>query len=150
MLEYVVLGDYQTAVGFLLASTPDRSARYYRDALCTIALAVRIRSLAFKKLLHTALGPRTDRSVPLQAASPEMGQTGGAAANEPASRSLHVQVAKVITANAAAAGDTLLGVPLLCSAGAIPTLRRLLLALHLRNSLQSASHDSGVSGCCSA
>ena len=40
MLEYVALGDYQTAVGFLLASTPDRSARYYRDALCTIALAV--------------------------------------------------------------------------------------------------------------
>lgn len=40
MLEYVVLGDYQTAVGFLLASTPEKSARYYRDALCTLALAV--------------------------------------------------------------------------------------------------------------
>lgn len=39
MIEYVALGDYQTAVGFLLASTPERSARYYRDALCTLALA---------------------------------------------------------------------------------------------------------------
>ena len=40
MLEYVALGDYQMAVGLLLASTPDKSARYYRDALCTVALAV--------------------------------------------------------------------------------------------------------------
>lgn len=39
MLEYVVLGDYQTAVAFLLASSPERSARYYRDAMCTVALA---------------------------------------------------------------------------------------------------------------
>ena len=41
MVEYVSLGDFQTAVGFLLASTPERSIRYYRDALCTLALAVR-------------------------------------------------------------------------------------------------------------
>lgn len=40
MIEYVALGDYGTAVGFLLASTPEKSARYYRDALCTLALAV--------------------------------------------------------------------------------------------------------------
>jgi len=39
MIEYVALGDYHTAVGFLLASPPERSARYYRDALCTLALA---------------------------------------------------------------------------------------------------------------
>lgn len=39
MIEYVALGDYQTAVGFLLASAPERSSRYYRDALCTLALA---------------------------------------------------------------------------------------------------------------
>lgn len=39
MVEYVSLGDYHSAVGFLLASPPDRSARYYRDALCTLALA---------------------------------------------------------------------------------------------------------------
>ena len=41
MIEYVALGDFQTAVGFLLASTPEKSIRYYRDALCTLALAVR-------------------------------------------------------------------------------------------------------------
>ena len=40
MIEYVALGDFQTAVGFLLASTPEKSIRYYRDALCTLALAV--------------------------------------------------------------------------------------------------------------
>lgn len=40
VIEYVALGDYATAVGFLLASTPEKSARYYRDALCTLALAV--------------------------------------------------------------------------------------------------------------
>lgn len=39
MIELVALGDYHTAVGFLLASPPERSARYYRDALCTLALA---------------------------------------------------------------------------------------------------------------
>ena len=39
MIEYVALGDYQTAVGFLLASEPEQSSRYYRDALCTLALA---------------------------------------------------------------------------------------------------------------
>ena len=43
VIEYVVLGDYETAVGHLLASTPEKSARYYRDALCTLALAVRPR-----------------------------------------------------------------------------------------------------------
>ena len=40
VVEYVSLGDFQTAVGFLLASTPEKSIRYYRDALCTLALAV--------------------------------------------------------------------------------------------------------------
>ena len=40
MLEYVAMGDHATAVAFLLAATPERSARYYRDALCTLALAV--------------------------------------------------------------------------------------------------------------
>ncbi len=30
MLEYVVLGDFHTAVAFLLASTPEHSATYYR------------------------------------------------------------------------------------------------------------------------
>ena len=40
VIEYVALGDFATAVGFLLASSPEKSARYYRDALCTLALAV--------------------------------------------------------------------------------------------------------------
>lgn len=39
MLEYVVLGDFPTAVAFLLASEPEPTARYYRDALVTVALA---------------------------------------------------------------------------------------------------------------
>lgn len=30
LLEYVCLGDYKTAVGFLLASAPEASTRYYR------------------------------------------------------------------------------------------------------------------------
>jgi hypothetical protein len=42
VIEYVSLGDFQTAVGFLLASTPEKSIRYYRDALCTLALAVSV------------------------------------------------------------------------------------------------------------
>jgi len=41
VIEYVALGDYEAAVGHLLASAPDKSARYYRDALCTLALAAR-------------------------------------------------------------------------------------------------------------
>lgn len=59
MLEYVTLGDYQTAVGFLLASTPERSSRFYRDALCTIAMAVRISPLQMAGLnldFETAAG----------------------------------------------------------------------------------------------
>ena len=39
LLEYVVLGDLQTAVAFLLASPPEPTARYYRDAAMTMALA---------------------------------------------------------------------------------------------------------------
>lgn len=39
LLEYTVLGDFQTAVAWLLASSPEPSSRYYRDALCTMALA---------------------------------------------------------------------------------------------------------------
>lgn len=48
MLEYVAMGDHATAVAFLLAATPERSARYYRDALCTLALAVSHHHHAFK------------------------------------------------------------------------------------------------------
>lgn len=49
VIEYVSLGDFQTAVGFLLASTPEKSIRYYRDALCTLALAVSIECLSLSQ-----------------------------------------------------------------------------------------------------
>jgi hypothetical protein len=99
-MEYMALGDYQTAVGFLLSAPPERSARYYRDALCTLALAA--------------------AAVTGAAAGSGGGADGdpAAAAAETASRTLLVQAAKVVTANAASVGDTLLGVPLLCAAGA--------------------------------
>ena len=54
-----------------------------------------------------------------QAASTEADQAQqqeGAA--ETVSRTLHIQAAKVVTAHAASIGDPLLGIPLLCSAGA--------------------------------
>lgn len=39
--------------------------------------------------------------------------------HEMVSRTLHIQAAKVVAAHAASVGDALLGVPLLCSAGAL-------------------------------
>ena len=55
----------------------------------------------------------------LQAAAAAAGGGGGGSGGvlDAAARSLFVQAAKVITANAASVGDTLLGVPLLCSTG---------------------------------
>ncbi|KAL3161421.1 hypothetical protein ABBQ32_010311 [Trebouxia sp. C0010 RCD-2024] len=92
VIEYVALGDFATAVGFLLASTPEKSARYYRDALCTLALA---------------------------AATNEQHSSGSSSslAADSVSKTLHIQAAKVVAAHAASVGDNLLGVPLLCSAG---------------------------------
>lgn len=106
MLEYVALGDFQTAVGFLLASPPDRSQRYYRDALCVLGMAF-------------ACGLQAGGAATAAAAAGAAAGAAGAA-DEAAARSLFVQAAKVITANAASVGDTLLGVPLLCSTGAGP------------------------------
>lgn len=40
-----MVGDYSTAAGLLLASTPERSARYYRDALAALALATAVATL---------------------------------------------------------------------------------------------------------
>jgi hypothetical protein len=96
MLEYIALSDNQTAVGFLLASTPEQSVRYYRDALCTLALAA-----------GSTSAQRLSRA----------GGLDGQAEGEQVSRTLHIQAAKVVTAHAASIGDALLGVPLLCSAG---------------------------------
>jgi hypothetical protein len=132
VLEYVSLGDYQTAVGFLLASPPDRSTRYYRDALCTLGMA-----FACGLQSQAAAQPGGGSAAALQqqqqaAASAPPAQAASsaadpwaaaapagaaAAAEDSAARTLFVQAAKVITANAAAVGDTLLGVPLLCSTG---------------------------------
>lgn len=127
MVELVALGDYHTAVGFLLASPPETSARYYRDALCTLALAHAAASLP-------------DKSDKAAAVPPDSGGTGGGSnssshpgdvdetkdptgnqeivKNAPSNAaSLLWQAAKVVTANAASVGDLLLGVPLLCSSG---------------------------------
>ena len=68
MIEYVALGDYSTAVGFLLASTPEKSARYYRDALCTLALAVSLGRCSAalynlqKNIIHKLKRPRNEFS----------------------------------------------------------------------------------------
>jgi hypothetical protein len=118
VLEYVALGDFQTAVGFLLASPPDRSQRYYRDALCTLGMA-----FACGLQQAALLGPSSGGGGIGGQAGPGAGATaapaGATAALEADStaRTLFVQAAKVITANAASVGDTLLGVPLLCSTG---------------------------------
>ena len=70
VIEYVVLGDAATAVGILLASTPEKSARYYRDALCTLALAVQphlcaqcacIRAKNFKTHKNNSIVPKLSR-----------------------------------------------------------------------------------------
>ncbi len=191
MIEYVALGDYEAAVGHLLASAPDKSARYYRDALCTLALAARpppppcaadarwqaparragalwcclvtrlkasllgVQRPSCSNRLHAPAGVLTCRlrNVPLscivfrvahgppqpdtlwppadppagavlrglgtaQAASAEAPEAVPAGAHEQVSRTLHIQAAKVVAANAATIGDALLAVPLLCSAGA--------------------------------
>ena len=65
MLEYVALGDFQTAVGYLLASTPEKSARYYRDALCTLALAVCLLSCCQPETLAFKHSPSSTKN-PLQ------------------------------------------------------------------------------------
>lgn len=92
MIEYVSLGDYHSAVGFLLASTPERSARYYRDALCTLALA------------HAAAAVPDGGHQPAAVIAPRQGSANGAAAPEtptaalprpPPASSLLWQAAKV-------------------------------------------------------
>ena len=99
LLEYVSLGDYHTAVGFLLSSAPEASVRYYRDSLCAYALS--------------SVGSSESMNSPVT--SPLNGH---------GRNSLHLQVAKVVSAHAASMGDSLLGVPLLCAAGLSPELLR--------------------------
>lgn len=59
----------------------------------------------------------------LQAATNEQYTSGSSTLSADAvSKTLHIQAAKVVAAHAASVGDNLLGVPLLCSAGTMPTL----------------------------
>ncbi len=121
MLRYVALGDYHTAVGFLLASGPESTARYYRNALCTLAM-----SFACGTQQAQPAGGGAGAAAPIVRGP---GGDGGAAAaaaganvtlgtiEDATARTLFSQAAKVITANVASVGDSLLGVPLLCSTG---------------------------------
>ncbi|GIM02415.1 hypothetical protein Vretimale_7287, partial [Volvox reticuliferus] len=98
LLEYMSVGDLQTAVAFLLASSPENSARYYRDALCTLALAAAASAAAV--------------------AAPRAVHGGGGGGNSGGNVCmLLAQSAKVISAHAASIGDVLLGVPLHLAAG---------------------------------
>jgi hypothetical protein len=98
VLEFLSLGDLQAAVGFLLASPPGRSARFYRDALCTLGMAF---ACGLSSSSTTTDGDKNNGSQVLDAAA----------------RTLFVQAAKIVSANAAGVGDTLLGVPLMCATG---------------------------------
>lgn len=86
MIEYVSLGDFQTAVGFLLASTPEKSIRYYRDALCTLALAVSAPHLG---LAATIRHPYRVRLKTMQSTHQSMN------AGQETARSAHSQVLEV-------------------------------------------------------
>lgn len=107
MVEYVSLGDYHSAVGFLLASPPDRSARYYRDALCTLALAHAAAAVPDSKQNASspaALQSSTDTSALVRRETPS-----AAIPQPPPASSLLWQAAKVqqvargLTCNACAA-----------------------------------------------
>lgn len=85
MIELICLGDIETAVSIQLASTPNLSKRFYRDALCSLGMAY---ACACEKLQ-----------------TPE----------DALATSLFVQAARVIAINAATGGDPLLSIPLLYS-----------------------------------
>lgn len=138
VLEYVALDDLQAAVGFLLASPPERSVRYYRDALCTLAMAFAVGGNA------PLVGAAQAEEVELcgqETLSPREGNRDEINADAPASttdhpstqaqssmaRLLFSQAAKVLAANAASVGDSLLGVPLLCATGQVREAAELLL-----------------------
>ncbi|GLI63490.1 hypothetical protein VaNZ11_006472, partial [Volvox africanus] len=118
LLEYMSVGDLQTAVAFLLASSPENSARYYRDALCTLALAAAAAAGAAAAAASTggaaAAGASGTSAVPPRA----IHGGGGAGANGSGNVGmLLAQSAKVISAHAASIGDVHLGVPLHLAAG---------------------------------
>ena len=60
---------------------------------------------------------RVHSAAVLQAVSTESQGPCNGPTSDAVSRTLHVQAAKVVAAHAASMGDSLLGVPLMCSAG---------------------------------
>ena len=113
VLEYLSLGDLQGAVGFLLASPPGRSARFYRDALCTLGMAFAC-GLQQKQQKNSS---STTAPANTQNTASNSGSSNAALLVDEAARTLFVQAAKIVSANAAGVGDTLLGVPLMCATG---------------------------------
>jgi hypothetical protein len=95
MLELISLGDYQGAVGLLLSTPPNNTARYYRDALCALGLAYAVGQSS--QLNSTDYSSSNNNSY-----SSEDG-------------SLFSQAAKIISVTSAF--DSLLGVPLLSAIG---------------------------------
>ena len=83
VLEQICLGDVETAVSKLLATPPSKSARFYRDAMCSLGMAYACASEHLQRKENDLAG------------------------------SLFVQAARVIAMNAATSGDSLVGVPLL-------------------------------------
>lgn len=83
VLEQICLGDVETAVSMLLATPPSKSARFYRNAMCSLGMAYACASEHLQRNENDLAG------------------------------SLFVQAARVIAMNAATSGDSLVGVPLL-------------------------------------
>ena len=106
VLEYLSLGDLHAAVGFLLASPPSQSARFYRDALCTLGMA-----------FACGLQQPQSNTTTAESSSKEGDNNAAGQLIDAAARTLFVQSAKIVSANAAGVGDTLLGVPLMCATG---------------------------------
>lgn len=120
VLELVALGDMHSAVGFLLAAQPERSQRFYRDALCALGMAFACGQQ------DRGAGNNGGGGDSMTTAQSDTSMSASGAGNNnnsllgsmtPGARTLFVQAAKVITANAASVGDTLLGVPMLCATG---------------------------------
>jgi hypothetical protein len=83
VLEQICLGDVETAVSMLLATPSSKSARFYRNAMCSLGMAYACASEHLQRNENDLAG------------------------------SLFVQAARVIAMNAATSGDSLVGIPLL-------------------------------------
>ena len=133
VIEQIALGDFQSAVGLLLSSPPVGSSKFYRDAVCALGMAFACGVLSVDRSQGTegrqsGAHCSTDTlALPLDAEpTPSFRSVSNTDRStdddvslvvHEAARTLFVQSTKVIVANAASFGDTLLGVPLLCSTG---------------------------------